>query len=99
MYETKCAELGVVPSRRVLQQLQEATANMANCKLGRRGAAALGRALTANTAITELNLADNGLDSKVWVMARCGSWHTAPCRCAPRVRPGPASLAVPGWDT
>jgi hypothetical protein len=72
VYEAKCAELGVVPSRRVLQQLQVPAANMANCKLGRRGAAALGHALTANTAITELDLSDNGLDSKVGRGGRVG---------------------------
>jgi hypothetical protein len=49
----------------VVQQLRMADANMAHCKLGRRGAQALRHALSTNTVISTLNLADNGLDAQV----------------------------------
>lgn len=48
-----------------MQQLRLADANMAHCKLGRRGAQALRHALGTNTTITSLNLEDNALDAQV----------------------------------
>jgi hypothetical protein len=51
-----------------------ADANMAHCKLGRRGAQALRHALSTNTVISTLNLADNGLDAQVrFLVLRV--WH------------------------
>ncbi|KAL6748153.1 hypothetical protein V8C86DRAFT_2885468 [Haematococcus lacustris] len=63
VYVLKCQELGVIASTQVVQQLRLPEACMAHCKLGRRGAQALRHALSTNTAITHLNLADNGLDA------------------------------------
>lgn len=65
MYVLKCQELGVTPCTQVVQQLAAPSSNMAHCKLGRQGAAALRHALQANTAITDLNLSDNSLDAMV----------------------------------
>lgn len=38
VYVLKCQELGVIPSTQVVQQLRQADASMAHCKLGRHGA-------------------------------------------------------------
>jgi hypothetical protein len=49
----------------VLQQLNGPAGCLAQCGLGRDGAAALGAALAANTALTSLDLRDNDLDAVV----------------------------------
>ncbi len=49
----------------VVQQLRCVEANMAHCKLGRRGAQALRYALATNNTITSLDLSDNALDAQV----------------------------------
>ena len=51
---------------------QVEVSNMSHCKLGKQGAAALKAALGVNTAITSLNLEDNGLDAKVHRLGRLG---------------------------
>eukprot|EP00798_Chlamydomonas_sp_ICE-L_P005914 gene5914-33487_t len=64
VYTLKCTSLGVHASSQVLNALKMENANMAHCKLGRYGAAALRHALAANNVITALNLEDNGLCGK-----------------------------------
>lgn len=54
----------MTPSTQVLQQLIVEDANMAHCKLARRGATALGAALAVNTRVKRLNLSENMLDGK-----------------------------------
>lgn len=74
--ETERRRLPSTPCQaQVLQQLTSPAGAMAHCSLGRGGAAALGAALAANTALTALDLRDNNLDPEVGRCCHASSPH------------------------
>ncbi|KAG1666022.1 hypothetical protein FOA52_010932 [Chlamydomonas sp. UWO 241] len=101
VYCLKCQEMGVVPSSQVVQQLQCETSNMGHCQLGRAGARALRHALIANSAITDLNLSDNGFDSHAIaeIIAGLAAGTLAAPRTTVRKKDDPKCAGLDGMRT
>ncbi len=85
-YEEKCHELAIAALSAVKAGLGSQHANLAHCRLSRKGAHALAHALACNVTIQRLTLQSNHIDGVVRVL-----WHIFPCvvaatkspRCVP----------------
>ena len=112
VYLAKCAELGLAPCARVLQQLPRKTAELAGQALGGgaggAAAAALGAALAANASLEEVDLRDNGIGAEALAHILSGLCAATGARLSERRRARNAELAEaalaevaallrPGW--
>lgn len=68
MYEYKCTQLGLTVNTKVLHNLVQKKCDLSGCSLGHKGSQAVSYALLGNLDLSELDMSENQIDSKVCLL-------------------------------